>query len=169
MRNVLISLFLLALLAAPQLQVGGSEFRTFKPIAVPPQKQSVSVPIVATPVQPSLQPVSRQLADKALERVIMAWNTKQLNGVLGDDFYDRSQLSDAMNTRVPRDAELSLLAIQGARTIDQKTVDSPSGKLLVSTVSITASTQLTYNDPTNGYQRREGVNEYIVRIKQRAQ
>ena len=89
--------------------------------------------------------------------------------LLGNEFYDRSQLNDAMNTKVPRDAQLSLLGIQGVRTLDQQFKDSPSGKLLVSTVSVTASTQMTYNDPTNGYQRREGVNEYILRIKQRAQ
>jgi len=91
-----------------------------------------------------------------------------VNSVLGDEFFDKSRLSDAMNAKVPRDARLSVLAIQDVQTLGQKTADSPSGRLLVSTVSVTAKTQLTFNDPANGYQRREGVNEYIIRIKQRA-
>jgi len=165
----LLSGALLLLLALP-VHLEGSEFRTFRPIAVPPQQQQAEpVKTVSSAVQKPLQPMSQQKVAEAVNRMITAWNSKQIDGVLGDEFYDRSQLSDAMNTKVPRDAELSLLAIQGVRTLDQITTDSPSGKLLVSTVSITASTQLTYNDPTNGYQRREGVNEYILRIKQKAQ
>jgi len=62
---------------------------------------------------------------------------------------------------------LSVLSIQDVQTLGQKTVDSPMGRLLVSTVTITLKTQLTFNDPVNGFQRREGVNEYTMRIKQR--
>jgi len=118
--------------------------------------------------QPGIKPVSRTLAARAVGKVIAAWNENNVNSVLGDEFFDKSRLSDAMNAKVPRDARLSVLAIQDVQTLGQKTADSPSGRLLVSTVSVTAKTQLTFNDPANGYQRREGVNEYIIRIKQRA-
>jgi len=155
----LICLFFVALTSV----VGASEFRAFQPIltpsAVPENGRALA--------QNQMKPVSRTMAEKAVGKLIAAWNRKNLDSVLGDEFYDKSRLNDAMNGKVPRDAELSLLAIQDTQTLQQQVVDSPSGKLLVSTVSITVKTQLTFNDPTAGYQRREGVNEYIMRIKQR--
>jgi len=166
------------LLIALPLQVAGSEFRSFVPIAVPPRHAApapgatatTAVTVPSTTANASaMRPVPRQLIGTAMDRLLAAWNGNRMDKVLGDEFFDKSRLSDAMNTKVPRDAELSLLAIQSVQTLGQKQMDSPSGRLLVSTVSITASTQLTFNDPTNGYQRREGVNEYIVRIKQLAQ
>jgi len=98
----------------------------------------------------------------------MMSRANNVSSVLGDAFFDKSRVSDAMNAKVPRDARFEVLAIQDVQTFGQKTMDSPSGKLLVSTVSVTARAQLTFNDPVGGYQRREGVNEYILRIKQRA-
>jgi hypothetical protein len=140
-----------------------SEFRAFRPILTPMQSQPGGKAVPAR----QLKPVSRQAAEKAVNKLLTAWNGKNLDQVLGDEFYDKSRLNDAMGSKVPRDAELSLLAIQDTQTLQQQVVDSPSGKLLVSTISVTARTQLTFNDPTAGYQRREGVNEYIMRIRQR--
>lgn len=150
--------------------VQAGEFRDFRPILTPVAVAgggSVSLGRAAS--AGPLKPVSRDLASTAMKKIISAWNGNRLGKVLAGDFYDKSQLSDSMNTKVPRDARLSVMAIQGVQTLGQQTEDSPSGKLLVTTVSITAKTQMTYNDPTNGYQRRDGTNEYIVRIKQRLQ
>jgi len=138
-----------------------SEFRTFRPILTP-----IAMPQGAA-VQANIKPVSRQLAEKAVGKLIDAWNSNQLDGVLATEFTDKSRLTDAMNSKVPRDARLEVLGIQSMQTLQQSVVDSPNGKLLVSTVSVTVKTQLTFNDPANGYQRREGINEYILRIKQK--
>jgi len=114
-----------------------------------------------------MKPVSRNVAETAMEKVVAAWNGNRIDSVLSDSFFDKSRLADSMNAKVPRDARLSVLAIQAVQTLGQRVESGPRGKVLVSTISITAKTQLTFNDPTNGYQRREGTNEYIVRVKQR--
>jgi len=161
--SILMITTLVALLIGPSCS-SASEFRAFQPILTP----SVVPENGSSLAQNKVKPISQTEAEKAVKKLIAAWNKKDLDGVLGDEFYDKSRLNDAMNGAAPRDAELSLLAIQNTQTLQQYVLDSPSGKLLVSTVSITVKTQLTFNDPAAGYQRREGVNEYIIRIKQRA-
>lgn len=180
MRSAMTSLCygMATLLLTIALPAQASEFRQFRPITVPqarpapPSAAGIAAGVARSSINvaghAAVQPVPKKLARLAVGKLLAAWNSNRIDSVLGKEFFDKSRLSDAMNTKVPRDARLSLLAIQGVRTLDQKTADSPSGKLLVSTVSITANTQLTYNDPLNGYQRREGVNEYILRIKQLA-
>lgn len=173
---------LLALLVMAQ-NVSASEFRFIRPILRPVAPvtsaasgtgaasvarsggAALSGKVQATPRR-QMKPISRRLAARAVNKFVAAWNENNLNSVLADNFFDKSRLNDAMNTKVPRDAELTVLAIQGIQTLSQHEADSPSGRLLVSTVSITVRTQLTFNDPQNGYQRREGVNEYIMEIKQ---
>lgn len=154
--------YIFVMVASMGLQVAwASEFRSFRPILT-----SVAV-VSGGQSTAAVKPISRNLAEKAMSKIIAAWNGNNVNSVLGDSFFDKSRLNDAMNAKVPRDARLEVLSIQDVQTLGQKTVGSPAGKLLVSTVSITAKTQLTFNDPVNGYQRREGTNEYIMRIKQR--
>jgi len=157
----------MALLLTVSGSVQSSEFRSFQSILTP-ARVSTGGTATAGALRPGIKPVSRKLAEKAVGKIIAAWNANNVDSVLGDEFFDKSRLSDAMNSKVPRDAQLSVLALQSVQTLGQKTMDSPSGRLLVSRVSVTVKTQLTFNDPANGYQRREGVNEYIMRIKQRA-
>ncbi len=142
-----------------------SEFRSFRPVLTP----SIGAATVGTALRSRsvMKPVSRDIAGKAMEKIIAAWNENSVGSVLGDDFFDKSRVDDAMNAKVPRDARIEVLAIRSVQTLGQQIVDSAHGRLLVSRVSVTARTQLTFNDPTNGYQRREGTNEYILRIKQR--
>ncbi|PHS22276.1 MAG: hypothetical protein COA85_11950 [Robiginitomaculum sp.] len=151
------------------------EFRKMRRIARPPVTKPV-VPDAKAPAvleklkmapQPGLPPITRDVAEKAIGMLVDAWNSNTLQSVLADSFFDKSRLTDAMDTKVPRDAELSVLAIQDVQTLKQKIDDTPDGKVLVSTVSITVRSQLTFNDPDKGYQRREGVNEYIMRIRQK--
>jgi len=144
--------------------VQASEFRSLRPILTP---TSLSLAGEVVPRQ-QVKPVSRRVAQKVIEKLVSAWNNKDLDRVLGKKFFDRSRLNDAMNSKVPRDAHLAVLAIQDVQTLQQQMVDSPKGKRLVSMLSITVKTQLSFNDPVNGYQRREGTNEYIMRIEQRA-
>jgi len=139
------------------MYVGGSEFRSFRPIVIPAGQAMA---------QANIKPISRALIVKAVNKLVAAWNGNAMDAVLGNDFYDKFRLADAMNSKVPRDARLEVLSIQATQTLSQKTADSPSGELLLSIVSATVRTQLTFNDPVNGYQRREGTNEYIMRIKQ---
>jgi hypothetical protein len=180
-QNLKLSRWLLALsvfVAVTLVAEGASaqEFRKMRRIARPPVAKPVVTDAKASAVletrkaapEQNLTPISRDVAEKAIGMLVNAWNSNTLESVLADNFFDKSRLTDAMDTKVPRDAELSILAIQDVQTLKQKIDDTPDGKVLVSTVSITVRSQLTFNDPNKGYQRREGINEYIMRIRQKS-
>ncbi len=83
--------------------------------------------------------------------------------MLATNFYDKSRLLDALNTNYPRDAKLRILAVQGVQTLAQYVQAGAGGvEQLVSRVSVTARTQVEFNDPRTGAQRLEGTNEYIL-------
>ena len=169
------TLFLgLSMVFAGAQLVSAQEFRKMNRIARPPALKPANPKPKTAPSRqsvtqaPALTPVSRAVAEKAVGMLVNAWNENNLDKVLADTFFDKSRLTDAMDIQVPRDAELSVLAIQDVQTLKQKIDDTPDGKVLVSTVSVTVRSQLTFNDPDRGYQRREGINEYIMRIRQKS-
>lgn len=136
------------------------EFRDIKPIAVPTQA-------VETQAAQVFKPVERELVEQAVDEIFSSYNTPQMASVLGDDFYDKSRLLDAVNEQVPRDAQLRVLAVRAVNTLSQEVRSDPAGgpDRLVSTVTVTVRAQMEFNDST-GFQRREGTNELTLRINQ---
>ncbi len=152
---------LLALLAlcGSGAQLGAQESRQFNRIATP---QSQQLPPGARAVV-AVRAITMAQAESAMQSVAAAWNTPQLDPLLASNFYDKSRLLDALNTNYPRDAKLRVLAVQGVQTLGQYVQPSASGaEQLVSRVSVTARTQVEFNDPRTGAQRLEGTNEYIL-------
>jgi len=135
---------------------------------VPILKPYASGAITNTSEKP-LKPVARKKVANAVKQVIDAWNQNQLGDVLDDSFYDRSRLVDAMATDVPRDARLETLSIGDVQTLNSEVVDTPEGRMSRSTVMVSVKTQLTFNDSSKGYQRREGTNTYILTITEPAE
>jgi hypothetical protein len=135
------------------------EFRTLQPILTPQQ-------LGVTGVQTGklLKPVPRDTVVGAVKEVLSAWNENRIDGVLDNKFFDRSQMEDAMQSKVPRDARLTPQSIGDIQTIKREIVDTPEGRMARSTVMVTVKTQLTFNDPQKGYQRRNGVNTYVLTI-----
>lgn len=153
---------LLVISVCVDYSVSAREFRGIRAIPTPE-----AVPENAKVVE-EMQPVDRKIMEGAANNLMNAWNNKSLDSFLGDKFFDRSRLVDAIDVKVPRNASLRILAIQGVQTLTQNIQADESGKeWLVSNVSVTAKTQLEFNDAEGVYQRREGVNEYIFRVKQR--
>jgi hypothetical protein len=144
--------------------VHGGDFRAFNPIPTPNAKMPPGTTPVTKPI-----PVDAREVEKAVEKIIGAWNTPNLDTKLGSDFYNKSRLLDTMATNVPKDAKIRLLAVQGIQTLNQHIAPDPlnGSSLLVSMVSATARTQIEFNDPVRGFQRGEGTNEYILRVKTR--
>lgn len=143
---------------------GAEEFRRITPIATP--KKSVSFPKGARPVAVPV-PVDSGIIESAIKDIMASWNTAALAGKLSENFYDKDRLLDAINTKVPRDAKLQILSIQGIQTLNQYTLADASGKeSLFSTVSVIVRTQVEFNDPSKGFQRLEGTNEYILTVRQ---
>jgi len=142
-----------------------SEFRAYTPILTPMALPEGAVLQAAK----EIAPVSSKTMLKVVRGLIDVWNHNDLDKVLSQDFFDRSRLDDAMDIKVPRDAKLTVLSIQGIQTLSQHIETDAKGRLMVSLVSVRIKTQLEFNDPANGFQRREGTNEYIFRVKQRIQ
>lgn len=147
---------LLAALAAG-LPAQAQEGRAFNPIARP--AAAPPLPSGAVRVSPP-RPISRERIESAVAAIASAWNERRVGGVLSPGFPRGQELADAMQTRVPRDAALRVMAVQGWQVHDQYVL----GANLVSKVTITLRTQVELNDPAAGFQARSGVNEYLVTI-----
>jgi len=157
-KSIMIVVFLLMMTQG----VEASEFRRIRPIPAPSKKG----PEVIKPLKKFI-PLNREVVENAMKKIVNFWSRNDLQKVLGKEFYDRERLQDAMNSKVPRDARLDILSIQGIQTLGQEIVKGEKGEMVVSTVSVTARTEVLYNDPQKGLQRLEGTNEYIIRIKEK--
>lgn len=109
-----------------------------------------------------VQPVSRELAEKALREVLEAWNKGNLESKLDDNFFEKRRLPDYVDSYAPRDAKIRLQSVQGVQTLQQFR-NEDDGKLM-SRISVTANTQVEFSHPTRGFQRLSGINEYILKV-----
>lgn len=149
-----------ALIGLPH--VYAQEVRQLNRIATPSTAQKLPP---GTRTGASQQPVSAARVEEAVKKIAAAWNTPNLAPMLADSFYDKSRLVDALSTKVPRDARLRVLSVQGIQTLNQYLQKSASGmEQRISRVSVTVRTQLEYNDPQAGFQRLDGTNEFILLI-----
>lgn len=140
--------------------VPAQEFRTINPIPIPEKVPKGAISLS------EIQPVSQEKTTSAVQEVFNAWNKGDVQKYLGPEFYDKTRLTDAVSQKVPKDAEVRILSIQGVQTLNQYQTQSPeTGKTeIISTVSVTANTQIEFNDINKGYRKLEGTNEYILRI-----
>ena len=142
-----------------------AEMRQFNAIRTPAKVASL-LPVSAEPVA-EVAPVAIGVVAKAIREFAAAWNTPAVFNMITDDFVDKSILQDSTATNVPRDAKLKILAIQGVQTLQQARLKSPTGKdILLSTVIATVRTQIEFNDPTSGFVRLEGTNDYFLEVKE---
>jgi hypothetical protein len=105
-------------------------------------------------------PVDPAVVRQAVEQILGTWNTPELNYWLAADFSGRDQLLAALNFDVPPVARLRVLGIGGIQTLQQERGDGA----LHSLVAVTVRAQAEWEDPRQGFQRREGTAEYILRI-----
>ncbi|RCK78907.1 MAG: hypothetical protein OZSIB_1057 [Candidatus Ozemobacter sibiricus] len=185
-RWTLLIVSLLALLATWQVRPAAwAEFRSMQPIATPHQTwtQEPTAGAAAGNLPSDVRPTPEieklaqeararapQFAREAMQRLVLSWNQGDAARHLSADFVDRERFLTSWDGQVPRDARVRLLAIEGIQPLDQdnRLEGSPPTLLHVDTrVSVRATTQIEFNDPQRGFQRREGRNEYIFRIKQR--
>ena len=112
-------------------------------------------------------PVNRQTVEKTMQKIANSWNSQDMAKSLSGSFYEKDRLMDSMNANAPVDARLRLLSVGSYRVINQGIKQDPGGDLLISRVSVSVKTQIEYNDPAKGFQRRQGEQEYIIKITQR--
>lgn len=147
-----------ALLAALAAGASADEVRSFKPIERPgpPGFRTSEAPRVRAQLA-----VRAERVEDAMRHVVRAWNDRELDGILAADFRDRSALLDAMETRVPVDARLRVVAIQDWRIVDQAVQEGT----LLTRLAVTARTALDFTDAGGARRTREGVNEYLVLLR----
>ncbi|RLA43705.1 MAG: hypothetical protein DRR04_08740 [Gammaproteobacteria bacterium] len=138
------------------------EFRTLKQI-----RSSSLVPEGASTVQQFIS-VDKRLINQAVDQIMEQWSTPQMQAYLSKDFYDASRLEDVIDTLVPRDAIVRILAVSGVQTLQQYHEQEPATGMdvRVSRVSVTVRTQLEYNDPNTGLVRLPGTTEYILKFRE---
>ena len=109
-----------------------------------------------------------EVTRNAVNKIAEAWNTPDLEQMVSNDFYDRTRLFDAFAKDVPRDAKLRILAIEGVNVFENNVfvLTDTSELVFHNKVSVNVRTQVEYNDPANGFQRQEGVNDMILNIRQ---
>jgi hypothetical protein len=152
----------LTVLLAASPSVLSQESRVINPIARPPSAQSqarTALPAGAIPINPPI-PVKRAKVEAAVNKVAASWGDRELDQVLSSTFNDRRRLIDALETKVPRDAKLRVVSIQGWQVLEQYRLSG----FLVSKLSVTVATQTEFNDPTVGYQVRPGTNDYVITL-----
>ncbi len=141
--------------------VHASEFRTLKRIPTP------KALLEGVKAVEEFKPVDRRLVVKAVNMLMDAWNTAGLEQWLADTYTDKTRILDAIDEKAPRDARLRILSIQGIQTMEQHIQTDASGvEWVVSNVSATVKTQLEFNDAVDGFQRLEGLNEYMFWVAQ---
>lgn len=147
---------------------GARQFRLISPIPTPSAVRT-QLPDGAVAVD-EVRPISRDEVAPLVGQVLDQWNSNGLQEVLAGEFFDKSRLLDAVDTRVPRDATLRLQSIQGVQTLQQYIQPGENGNRgkQISIVSVTARTQLEFNDPVAGFVRRAGLNEFILKVTQAA-
>lgn len=146
---------MLAALAAGT--AAAQETRVFRPIAR--AQQLLALPDGAVRFTPPL-PVPRAVVESAVAVVLQNWNGRSLDQVLSPTYSQRQELLDALQTRVPRDASLRLVSLQGYQVLDQYRL----GDRLFWQVSVTVQTQLEFNDPSGGFQARGGTNAFVITV-----
>lgn len=109
-----------------------------------------------------LAPVPHAAVEQAVRDVAAAWNDGRLSELLAADMQDAGRLRDTLAEVLPRDARLTVLAIQGVSTLDQYLQDGKRH----STVLAVVRSQIEFNDPRAGYQRLEGLNQWTFRVEE---
>ncbi len=138
----------------------GREFRRLRTIPTPAR-----LPKGAKPLEKP-EPVKSQTIKEVVKDTLKSWNRPDLAEKLGDAFYDKQRLLESISEKAPRDAKIRIMGIQNLQVLSQFAQRKEDGSSeIVSRVSAIVRTQIEYRDPQEGFQRIEGLNEYIFEIR----
>ena len=154
MSDIMKSLLATILLIAISLGGQANESRSFTEI-----RADEALPDNAVRLD-TMQPIPQDVIENAVRHIAEQWNTANLEEVLADEFYDAQRLEDTLLAAAPRDAKMRVISIRGQQVLQQYLLDGNR----YSRVSVTVRTQVEFNDPQTGFQRREGTAEWILKI-----
>lgn len=151
------------ILAMTCMAVNAAEFRRFDAIKVVPKK----IGDVTLQHVDAIRPVPLALIEKGIAEIVQSWNGPDFASYVSNRAYDKSRLLDAVDNYVPRDASLRLLSLEDSHTLNQyESQDDHGHSILISEVSVELTTQVEFEDPAKGFQRRNGRMELILEVIQ---
>ena len=107
----------------------------------------------------------RQRVKQALEQVLSAWNSGGLQDYLATDFYDGRRLSENLAQRIPQNAKLKLMQLEGYQIIKDEVVSTQNHEHARAWLtSVDAVTQIEFNDPLAGFVQLRGKQRFTLRI-----
>jgi hypothetical protein len=153
---ILLTLFLVII-----ANLSAGEFRRIQPIPTP-----LTTSIKGAKPTAKIKEIDPQKAESYTRKILQSWNSEKFKKYISSDFYEKSRLFDSMTdpTKVPKDARINVLSIDSVQTLNQYERNSSNGKEIISIISVTATTQIEFNDPQRGFRRLEGTNEYIIKV-----
>ena len=107
----------------------------------------------------------RQRIQQALEQVLVAWNSGSLQHYLATDFYDGHRLSQNLAQRIPQDAKLKLMQLEGYQLLKDEMVTTRNQEHARAWLaSVDAVTQIEFNDPLAGFVQLRGKQRFTLRL-----
>ena len=162
-----------AALNLPSAGLAGQEFRSFEAIPKPSDAQAKETHLEKEGFQivDQINPLSSEVAEKAVNEIFAAWNTPALASKLADTLPNRMRLLEAIQSGVPRHMKLKVLAIQNPRTVKQYIRPHPSGDgtyQVVSKLSVRVRCEIAASGVAfRDFQRLEGTSEYVISVTQK--
>ena len=145
------------------------EFRQFSPLGPPVLQGGAGAQVAQeTSFALELKPIPRQSVEKAVREFFDAWNAGSVASKLAPEYVDASRLLDAIEDTVPRDAKIRVQSIGAIATLPGDIIEElPDGNGFDRTaiVSVTVDTVIEFTDD-DGFQRINGVNEYLFKVKE---
>ena len=151
-----------------------ADFRKIRPIGpnrAPIQQQAPTVGPslndnqVAAPEGAGFVPVDPSAVRVAFAALLEKWNQPEFAQAVQNSLFDGDRFIEVLFQDVPRNATLRVLGITGVTTLDQSFVEVNGSVQRASIVSLSANTQVEFVDANGNFQRREGTNEFLIRVR----
>jgi hypothetical protein len=145
-------------------------FRSIQPIAVPDAQMREAIRQglqLRGAAIPGLQQVPRELVEDAVRRIYAAYNTPDFRPYLSELFYDPDRLAMAIDEKVPKEAKLRLISVNSVQTVSRQPAKDEQGRdTMESRVLVVVRAQMEFTS-TQGFQRREGESELVLRFREK--
>jgi hypothetical protein len=156
---------LLFVLALAPAAATAQTFRSFQAIPTPDAGTREAMRLRGAAAA-GIRQVPREVVDEAVHRIYATYNTPDFRQYLSELFYDPERLVEAIAEKVPREAVLRLISINSVQTVSQKPAKDELGRdTIESLVLVVVRAQMEFTS-TQGFQRREGESELVLRFRE---
>jgi hypothetical protein len=145
-------------------------FRSIQPILVPDAQTKEAIRQgrqLRGAAIPGIRQVPREVVEEAVRKIYAAYNTPDFRPYLSELFYEPDRLAMAIDEKVPRQATMRLINISSVQTVAQQAAKDEQGRdTIESRVLVVVRAQLEFTN-AQGFQRREGESELVLRLREK--